>query len=72
MMLKNEEIEGIYYSTKTGRIFETVKDGHGYVIVRYCDNEYPEFGPCVREEIFLLQYKLDIYEYVINYAHEGI
>jgi len=72
MLKKASEIEGIYYSTKTGRVFETVRDGHGFVIIRYCDNEYPEFGPCVTEYIFKIQYMLDIYEDVINYCHEGI
>lgn len=73
MMLKNDEIEGIYYSNKTGRIFEAVKDGFGFVIIRYCDNLSPEFGPCVEESIFKLQYELlDVYETVINYSHEGI
>lgn len=72
MMLKKEEIEGIYYSNRTGRIFEAVRDGHGSVITRYCDNKLPEFGPCVEEGTFRIQYLLDLYEIVINYSHEGI
>ncbi len=73
MMLTNEEIEGIYYSKKTGRMFETVRDGHGCVIIRYCDDLKPEFGACMREEGFRLQFcVLDFYEIVINYAHEEI
>lgn len=72
MMLKNEEIEGIYYSNVTGRIFEAVRDGYGSVITRYCDDKNPEFGPCVEESTFRIQYLLDLYEIVINYSHEGI
>jgi hypothetical protein len=72
IMLKNDEIEGIYYSNKTGRIFEAIKDGFGFVITRYCDTLSPEFGPCVEESIFKIQYALDIYETVINYSHEEI
>jgi len=72
MMLKREEIEGIYYSRNSGRIFEAIKDGHGCVIIRYCDNSSPEFGPCALENSFRLQHALGLYEIVINYNHEGL
>ena len=69
---KRDSIEGIYYSNKTGRIFEAVQDKHGYVITRYCDDSSPEFGPAVSEEVFCLQFHLGIYEDVINYLYEGV
>lgn len=72
MAYKENSIEGIYYSTKTGRIFEAIKNNHGYVITRYCDNFSPEFGPVVSEGLFCLQFYMDIYEDVINYKSEGI
>lgn len=72
MMLKKNEIEGIYYSNKTGRIFEAVSDQHGFIITRYCDDNKPEFGPCVEEYIFRIHHFIDIYEILVNYADEGI
>ena len=72
MMLKKNEIEGIYYSNKTGRVFEAVSDGHDYVIIRYCDDNKPEFGHCIKEYIFRVQHLIDIYETVISYTSEGI
>jgi len=72
MKLKKKQIEGIYYSNKSGRIFEAIKDNHGFVITRYCDSLIPEFGPCVLERIFQIQHDLDIYEVVINYDREEI
>jgi hypothetical protein len=70
-MLKKNEIEGIYYSNKTGRIFEAVSDGHGYVITRYCDDNSPEFGPCVQEYEFRIQHFLDIYETLVTYNEDA-
>lgn len=72
MMLKSEEIEGIYYSNITGRVFEAIKDGHGSVITRYCDNLTPEFGPCMSENTFRVQHLVGLYEILINYYREGM
>ena len=71
MMLKRSEIEGIYYSNKTKRIFEAVSDGHGCVIIRYCDDSSPQFGPCVREYKFRIQHLLDIYETLVTYNEDA-
>jgi hypothetical protein len=65
-------VEGIYLSTKTGRIFEAISDGHGMIIIRYCDDNIPEFGPVVREKLFAITYAMDIYIDIINYYDEGI
>jgi len=72
IMLKRSEIEGIYYSNNTGRIFEAISDGYGKIIIRYCDSNQPEFGPCLEEDKFRLQHFIDIYEVLINYSNEGI
>lgn len=71
MMLKKNEIEGIYYSNKTGRVFEALSDGHGYVIARYCDDNKPEFGPCITEYVFTMQEFLGVYETIINYKEDA-
>lgn len=71
MKLKKNEIEGIYYSNKTGRIFETVSDGHGYIVIRYCDDSVPEFGPCVKEDTFIIQHFLEIYETLVTYNEDA-
>ena len=71
-MLKKNEIEGIYYSNKTGRIFEAISDGYGSVIIRYCDDNKPEFGPCVEEYLFRIHHFIDIYETIINYTEDNI
>jgi hypothetical protein len=71
MMLKKNEIEGIYYSNKTGRIFEAILDGHGYVITRYCDDSIPEFGPCTKEYQFRIQHLLDVYETLVTYNEDA-
>ncbi len=70
-MLKKNEIEGIYYSNKTGRIFEAISDGNGYVIIRYCDDSTPEFGPCVQEYGFRIIHFLDIYEALATYNEDA-
>ena len=71
MMLKRSEIEGIYYSNKTGRIFEAILDGNGYVIIRYCDDSTPEFGPCVQEYGFRIHHAIDFYETLATYNEDA-
>lgn len=61
-------IEGIYFSHKSGKFFEVVRNENGTVRPKYVCGGY---GPKVSEGVFRIQYEiLELYELIIPYEEQ--